>query len=136
MAKPNPEVEKVTREEILSMCPGDELNYFVAEKVMGWTRTPLNIPGWPDLANWHDEEGYEINRKARFFNPSGDWDHAMAVVKKLEFNHDLRVKFEKHLECLCNGRHTVFTIKPELISKAALLSCLVENGFYEDGEYC
>ena len=69
----------MTREEILAMPAGSELNRLIGEKVMGWTGSyeeNYNVRTW----TWRDAEGEHVTD---WFCPSTDIAAAWLVVEKL-----------------------------------------------------
>lgn len=67
----------MTREEILALSPGRELDALVAEKVMGWEK---------DFQCWKDESGRIRTIEATSFGsfePSTDISAAWEVVEKM-----------------------------------------------------
>ena len=75
----------MTREEILKLEPGPELDRLMAEKVMGWKRTTEGAP--PGCAYWKDDDGFvranETPGGSLNWNPSTDIAAAWQVVEKL-----------------------------------------------------
>jgi len=75
----------MTREEILKLELGPELDRLVAEKVMGWKRTTEGAP--PGCAYWKDDDGFvranETPGGSLNWNPSTDIAAAWEVVEKL-----------------------------------------------------
>lgn len=58
----------MTREEILKLEPGPELDRLVAERVMGWKRRVEEAP--PGCAYWDDDKGH----LRAFEDPGGNLD--------------------------------------------------------------
>ena len=129
---------KMTREEILAMKAGRELNIRVAEDVMGFEFSEDEIFG--------DTESYKLSRRrtplARFagnqiYGPlrhySEDMSAAQRVVDKLK-KYNVRLEFNHHTEnweAWFSHRKADFSYPiasavtiPEAICKAALLTML------------
>ena len=72
----------MTREQILKLEAGPELDRLMAEKVMGWNRTTEGAP--PGCAYWKDDDGFvranETLGGSLNWNPSTDVAAAMEVV--------------------------------------------------------
>jgi hypothetical protein len=69
-------MDKMTRDEILKMEAGPELDALIAEKVMEWTEWPIS----GDYVTLHGKTGHTIDT----FNPSSDISAAWEVVEKLQ----------------------------------------------------
>jgi len=65
----------MTRDEVLAMKPGRELDALVAEKVMGWAYGHP-CPGGMDCLHWVDEKGNVCGYKP----PQYSTDNATALV--------------------------------------------------------
>jgi len=69
----------LTREEIMNMKPGRELDALVAEKVMGWKTNWLKTDWWEEInPNTHRHKGL-----VKDFKPSTDIAAAWEVVEKM-----------------------------------------------------
>ena len=69
----------MTRDEILAMKPGRELDARVAEKVMGWKTNWLKTDWWEEInPNTHHHKGL-----VKDFKPSTDISAAWEVVEKM-----------------------------------------------------
>jgi len=72
----------MTKEEILNMEPGLELDRLVAEWVMGWKEEHIEDDRWHINANFWCR-GNEIGPQVQKWSPSTDIAAAMKVVQKL-----------------------------------------------------
>jgi len=75
----------MTREEILKLEPGSELDRLVAEKVMGWKQGPdfwVSYEGIIHLSAGEVSPGHIVYREAPW-SPSSDIAEAWSVVEKL-----------------------------------------------------
>lgn len=117
----------MTREEILALSPGRELDSLVAEKVMGWER---------DFQFWKDESGrIRTIEPTSFgsFEPSTDITAAWEVVELIGKDYGVEVYHEDGLsECAIHkaeigviARVEALTV-PEAICKAAILAVMKE----------
>ena len=74
----------MTKEEILNMEPGPELDRLVAERVMGWKRTTKGAPS--GCAYWKDDDGFvranETPGGSLNWNPSIDIAAAWEVIRR------------------------------------------------------
>lgn len=128
----------LTREQVLSMEAGEELNDLIAEKVMGWHAKSKKWGGECDeyADHWHDGESFVC--ECEFFNPSIDISEAWEALEKV-CNHDKWmlykisqndedgvVKYEITLLEIFRGvsKHVRAVRAPEAICKAALLAVL------------
>lgn len=117
----------MTREEILSMSAGKELDELVAEKVMGWERTGQC---------WKDERGNTRTIELTSFGsfePSTDITAAWEVVELIGKDYGVEVYHEDGLsECAVGSLHKPEIVRvealtaPEAICKAALLAVMKE----------
>lgn len=123
----------MNREQIMAMKPGRELNYLVAEKVMGWKYHDSMIPCIypPGLLPYQNIYGHEVP------NYSTDIGAAWEVVEKFDFLYLYRwnnqpCKFEcdpGEWECKLSEKGTdgflgIGKTAPEAICKASLLAVL------------
>lgn len=127
----------MTRDEVLAMKPGRELDALVAEKVMGWRKKTFPGGGGGYTA-WVDENGkalklisnftmIEACRRCDYFRPSIDIAAAWEVVEKMAQEYDVSVwsdrngKWACEINCVivddCDTAH-------EAICKAALLAVM------------
>ena len=103
----------MTKEEILAMCPGLELNTKVAEEIMGRSVTKDDIFGY--VERYIDEQGETVWDTLHPY--SEDLSVAELVVKKMiDLGHDDAI-YWADFGC---GVYT----EPEAICKAALLALL------------
>jgi len=116
----------LTKDEILAMKPGRELDELVMIKVMGWTKEAEHKP----LPMWRDNNGFNVDRVARFFNPSEDISAAWEIVKILrEKGWATTLRIDNIVWCKLYGLGLgYFTClaktAPEAICKAALICTL------------
>jgi hypothetical protein len=108
-------VRKLTRDEILAMEPGRELDALVAEKVMGWTKVGENAWEAPNI------KGYPLLPRY-----STDIATAWEVVEKIAQKwHDFNIgRHHGKWSIGWNYKGSVVDLKtaPEAICKAALLA--------------
>jgi len=122
----------VTREEILNLEPGPELDWLVAEKVMGRKRTTKGA--LPGCAYWKDDDGFvranETPGGSLNWNPSTDIAAAWEVVKEVRRKGwSLVLRWSARYD-LCevwmdDGARKVYAIEPEptlAICRAALFT--------------
>jgi hypothetical protein len=121
----------LTREEILAMEPGEELNHLVIESVLKWHKVDLKPRnnGW-FWSDGHTHLGWDS------FSPSTDISAAWEVVTHLMNDHkDVLVQgvsFEKNrlFDCAIYEHEDELAVTsmqssaPEAICKAALLAVL------------
>ena len=129
----------MTREEILKLEPGPELDRLMAEKVMGWKRTTKGAP--PGCAYWKDDDGLvranETPGGSLDWNPSTDIAAAWEVVKYMaqrQFDFILSGHGEKYIVQVWNADPganrvrnplaTVYGPVPLAICQAALLAVM------------
>jgi hypothetical protein len=116
----------MTREQILAMKPGRELDELMAEKVMGWKR---------DFQCWKDQNGrIRTIESTSFgsFQPSTDISAAWEVANKFDFFYLFRNPhiYDGEWECKLVAEdssrkyYALGKTAPEAICKAALLTTL------------
>jgi hypothetical protein len=139
----------MTKEEILKMEPGREMDALVAEKVMGWTKK------WNNFSGANDWMGYGTGtRNDRNWKPSEDISAAWEVVERIKTKDAFQYVGDLHIvwggfgenltpkgphgqmiypNALCwlvsietetNTYRVTANTAPEAICKAALLACL------------
>lgn len=74
----------MTKEEILNMPAGPEIDALFAEKVMGWHETNIGLT-WERAFYWTDREG-KRQRLVSNFNPSINISHAFEGEEKVKPN--------------------------------------------------
>lgn len=120
----------LTREEIMSMQPGRELNDLVKIHVMGWKPERVGV----NLIEWFEEkEGirYNVSYNAKTFNPSQSISSAWEVVGKMRSlgNHIDVFTWEDKWGTEISKGDTVYVREytleaPEAICKTALLAVM------------
>ena len=113
----------MTRDEVLAMKPGRELDALVAEKVMGWKVAQvfdLKDTDGTNIANGITP--YSIGQRVPHY--STDIAAAWEVVGKFEYI-DVR-RFKDHWGCTVYGQTVTGKTAPEAICKAALLAVMGE----------
>lgn len=132
----------MTKEEILGMKIGKELNIRVAEDVMGCKFIEDEILGDTESCELLESETEIPSLAGNYYGPlrhySQDNSVAQEVVNKLKNNYDARVGFNYHTENweaafsdletgLSSGTVSALDA-PEAICKAALLAILQKEG--------
>lgn len=119
----------LTRESIIAMEPGRELDALVAEKVMGWNVFPHK----PDFQiEYKDEQGFQYVFRLDEFEPSTDISAAWEVVEKMGPFTQLTSE-SYHNKVIWHGSFSVVDsaeadTAPLVICRAALLTTLREDG--------
>lgn len=116
-----------TREQILNMPAGRELDALVAEEVMGWKRrVDFDLVEDTDVLARYEPFSMEV----REFHPSSDISAAWEVLNHLiKLGAEVNVGFYKEWVCSidypigCNWRE-VATTASEAICKASLLAVM------------
>lgn len=111
----------MNREEILAMEPGRELDAFVAEKIMGWTKFGVREDG--SHCGWNAPYGYSSSLIGYSQIISAAWE---VFVK---FGHYARIETNHSggYIALINGITAYAQHAPEAICKAALLAILPDK---------
>ncbi|WP_028609213.1 BC1872 family protein [Paenibacillus harenae] len=129
--------EKITREQILAMEPGRELDALVAEKVMGWTNKILPVtPFDSHSAPYWCVYGVKVNPVLNW-SPSSNISASWEVVEHLRGVHGLKILispqnhegFYLHVRNEMGGNITgvyEFDFAPVGIAKIALLAVMDE----------
>jgi len=132
----------VTKEEILAMKVGKELNIRVAEDVMGCKFIEDKILGDTESCKLLESETKVSSLAGNYYGPlrnySQDNSVAQEVVNKLNNNYNARVEFNYHtgnweaefteLETGLSFGAVSAVDAPEAICKAALLAILGKRG--------
>ena len=73
----------MTRDEILSMPAGRELDALVAERVMGWDIHPVSPDPYEKELAWYSEDG-KLQCGDEYWKPSENIADAFQVVEKMK----------------------------------------------------
>jgi hypothetical protein len=123
----------MTREEILAMEPGDELDKLVAMKIMGFEQSNMR-DGWVRvgaLATYPKRYSTDISAAMEVVDKLDDGRHEIEMLKAPYYDDVWIVKIAE-FEDVCdeNGMYRTFEVQaeskslPEAIAKAALLAVL------------
>lgn len=107
----------MTRDEVLAMKPGRELDVLVMRIVFNAEKKDIG-----DECYWVSEVNGEEVCWPRWFSPSTDISAAWGVVEKFEYI-DVR-RFKDHWGCTVHGQTVTGKTAPEAICKAALLAVM------------
>ena len=135
----------MTKEEILGVKAGPELDLLITEKILGWKRS--DSPAfWKCGAKFAlmDRQGYKICPKCQVYGYSTEIERAWEVVEKMMakgYNYTIRGNFEGNGKHWCGFDHQnwadsnpifqspLCNTLPMAICKAALIAVLEdENG--------
>jgi hypothetical protein len=129
------EGKKLTREQIMSMEPGRELDALVAEKVMGWIKyIQLDVSWWSD-SDYLNDDGIDL--MVCDFKPSTNLQQAFEVVEKMRERgwYEIRISILQDVVAIsmwqddntCRIEAEAETI-PLAICRASLLAIIEEGG--------
>jgi hypothetical protein len=128
----------MTRDEILSMPAGREMNELIAEKVMGWDIHPASPDPWERELAWYSDDG-KLQGGYGYWRPSENIADAWQVIDKADWYWELfpatdiydvteivcRLGFEAGTMGDCSVEGEAKADTPELaICRAALLAVL------------
>ncbi len=129
----------MTRDEILKMEAGDEMNLLVAEKVIGWSKR-IPRPGWWNCKSsdyaLENENGDTICPTCQIPNYSVSIEHSWEVVDKLKKEWIVTITIEQfetsvHLGKNYASKPIEITIdgetSPVAICRASLLAVMNEK---------
>lgn len=125
----------LTREYILSLPAGRELDELIVEKVMGWEKVDNGRTSEPLYTWYHTKNGvrYDVTAKAWTFNPSRSISAAWEVVEKMSYVKaecvfDLQLRYQGFWATFnCEGKKFESQQQktaPEAICKSALLAVI------------
>lgn len=126
--------EQMTREQILAMEPGRELDALIADKVMGWKE--CGIEGLRTRTAWGKPSHFDCN-DPRVRIPGFSTDISAAWEVEVQFNQDSEVKsdymiglymivgLQPHLKPSLDDLFLIAHATPEQRCKAALLAVMV-----------